>query len=60
MIRDHDIDTSFTAQNYTAPNGKVYKIYKTDKWYMSYKLMRVRYFNTLDSIKSFINQNNPK
>jgi len=57
-IRDHTLDTSFTAVNYIAPNGKVYKIYKTDKWYMSYKLIKVRYFTTLESIKSFINQNN--
>jgi hypothetical protein len=25
---------------------------------MSYKLIKVRYFSTLESIKSFINQNN--
>lgn len=57
-IRNHEIDTSFSPINYIAPNGKIYKIYKTDKWYMSYKLLKIKYFTTLESIKSFINQNN--
>ncbi|MCF7835342.1 DUF4215 domain-containing protein [Candidatus Gracilibacteria bacterium] len=57
-IWDHTIDNSFDAINHIAPNGKVYKVYKTDKGYMSYKLIKVRYFSTLESIKSFIDQNN--
>jgi len=57
-IRDHSIDNSFGPINHTAPNWKTYKIYKTNKWYMSYRLIKIRYFTTLESIKTFINQNN--
>ena len=57
-IRSHQVDTSFTPQVYIASNGKDYTIYKTDRWYMSYKLMKVRYFSSLAEIQSFINKNN--
>lgn len=30
-IRSHQVDTSFTPQTYTAPNGKQYTIYRTDR-----------------------------
>lgn len=30
-IRSHEVDTSFTPQIYTAPNGKEYTIYKTNR-----------------------------
>jgi len=30
-IRNHQVDTNFTPQNYIAPNNKEYKIYKTDR-----------------------------
>ncbi len=59
-VRSHGVDTSFTPQTYTAPNYKVYTIYKTDRWYMSYKLIKVRYFSTLSEIQYFINKNNSK
>jgi hypothetical protein len=45
---------------YDAPNGKSYTIYKTDRWYMSYKLLNVRYYSSLQDIESYINKNNPK
>lgn len=57
---DHTVDTEFTPETYTAPNGKSYVIYHTDKWYMSYKFMSVKYFNELDKMKLFIDKNNPK
>ena len=59
-IRSHQVDTNFTPQTYIAPNGKDYTIYKTDRWYMSYKLMKVRYFSTLADIQYFISHNNQK
>lgn len=59
-VRSHQVDTTFTPQTYTAPNWKTYTIYRTDRWYMSYKLMKVRYFSTLSDIQSFINKNNPR
>lgn len=59
-IRSHEVDTSFTPQTYIAPNGKSYTIYRTDRWYMSYKLIKVKYFFTLTDIQSFIAKNNPK
>ena len=58
-IWNHDIDTSFTPILYVAPNGKTYKIYKTDRWYMSYKLMSVRYYTTLAQLQNYIITNNP-
>jgi len=30
-MRSHQVDTSFTPQTYTAPNGKQYTIYRTDR-----------------------------
>ncbi len=58
-IWKHDIDTSFMPIVYAAPNTKEYKLYKTNKWFMSYKLMKVRYFTSLSEIKSYIDKNNP-
>ncbi len=57
-IRSHQVDTSFTPQTYVAPNEKTYTIYKTNRWYMSYKLLKVRYFSTLAEIQNYININN--
>jgi len=57
-IWNHQVDTTFTPQTYTAPNGKSYTIYRTDRWYMSYKLLKVRYFFTLADIQYFISSNN--
>jgi hypothetical protein len=42
-----------------APNSKSYTIYKTDRWYMSYKLMQVKYYATITELKNYINTNNP-
>jgi len=30
-VRSHQVDTSFTPQEYIAPNGKTYTLYKTDR-----------------------------
>lgn len=60
-VWDHtSLDTSFTPINYTAPNGKVFRIQKTNKWYMSFNFINPKYFWTLDDIKTHINKNNPK
>jgi len=58
-IWKHDIDRSFMPIVYAAPNSKEYKCYKTSKWFMSYKLIRVQYFDSLSSLKSYIDRNNP-
>lgn len=58
-IWKHIVDVSFTPIVYAAPNGKEYRIYKTDRWFMSYKLMNVRYYATLSELKTYINVNNP-
>ena len=55
----HTVNTSFIPIVYAAPNGKEYKIFSTDRWYMSYKLMKVKYYTTLSELKSYINRNNP-
>jgi hypothetical protein len=59
-IRNHQVDTSFTPQIYTAPNTKEYKIYKTNRWYMSYKLIKIQYFPTLTDIQAYIYKNNTR
>ena len=59
IVWDHVVDSSFTPLTYIAPNSKEYVIYNTDKGYMSYRLMKVRYFTSLLAIESFINVNNP-
>ncbi len=58
-VRDHHVDTTFTPITYLAPNSKEYRIYKTDRWYMSYRLMKVKYFNSLLELEDYINKNNP-
>lgn len=60
MGRNHTIDATFTPVVHKAPNGKEYTIQKTNKGYMSYKFLKVKYFTTLQEIKTYIDQNNPK
>ena len=59
-VRNHTVDASFTPLAYLAPNGKSYTIYKTNNGYMSYKLLKVKYFSTLTGIEAFITANNQK
>ncbi len=59
-IWDHEVDTEFDPVTYAAPNNKEYKIYHTDRWYMSYRLIKIKYFNTLEEIQNYIYQNNLK
>ena len=58
-IWTHTVDTSFNPIVYAGPNGREYKIFKTDRWFMSYKLMKVKYYTTLSELKNYINWNNP-
>lgn len=63
---NHTIDTDFDEVEYKAPNGKVYKIFKTSsKWnnpemYSSYNFVNAKYFTSLEAAKKFIDQNNKK
>ncbi len=63
---DHRVDTNFDQVSYTAPNGKVYKIFKTSsKWnnpdmYSSYNFVDAKYFTSLDAIKKYISENNKR
>ncbi len=59
-VWNHQVDTSFSPQVYTAPNGKEYTIYHTNRGYMSYKLMKVRYFSTLAELQAYIQKNNTR
>jgi hypothetical protein len=43
---------------HTAPNGKVYKIYNTDRGYMSYKFLSVKYFGSLTELTGYIDRYN--
>ena len=63
---NHKIDTDFDEVKYTAPNGKVYKIFRTSsKWnnpemYSSYDFVDAKYFTSLEAAKKFIKENNSK
>jgi len=57
-IRDHTVDTSRGPITYATANGKEYKIYKTNKGYMSYKLIKIKYFESKDAIIEYIDKNN--
>ncbi len=63
---NHTVDPDFEQVTYTAPNGKVYKIFKTSsKWnnpnmYSSYNFVDAKYFTSLEAAKKFISQNNKK
>lgn len=59
-VWDHKVDTSENPIIYAATNSKEYKIYKTNKWYMSYKLVKVQYFSTKEEIIAYIEKNNKR
>lgn len=56
-----EIDTKWFSAPYTAPNGKVYNLFKTttDK-YSSYNFIYKKYFDTLQEMKAYIDKNNPR
>ncbi len=58
LVWDHDVDSEFTPVIHTAPNGKTYKIYKTNRWFMSYKLLNVKYYSSLQELQNYIDRNN--
>lgn len=57
-VWDHEVDPEFDPVEHEAPNGKVYKIYKTNRWYMSYKLLNIKYYGSLESLTSYIDKKN--
>jgi hypothetical protein len=57
-VWDHKVDTTRNPIIYAASNSKEYKIYKTDKWFMSYKLVKVQYFPTQEEIIAYIEKYN--
>lgn len=59
-VWDHEVDTDRDPVIYAATNSKEYKIYKTDKWFMSYKLVKVQYFPTQEEIIAYIEKNNKR
>ncbi len=59
-VWDHKVDTTRTPVVYAASNSKEYKIYKTDKWFMSYKLVKIQYFSTQQEIISYIEKYNKR
>ena len=60
VVRNHIIDKDFEPITYIAPNKKEYKIYHTNKWFMSYRLANVKYYPTIEALKQYIDKNNPK
>ena len=57
----YKIDVSRSTANYKAPNGKIYKLFKTtDGQYSSYNMVIPKLFSSLQSLKTHINKNNPK
>jgi hypothetical protein len=57
-VWDHNVIPGFEPVTHTAPNGKVYKIYNTNRGYMSYKFLSVRYFGSLEELTRYIDRNN--
>lgn len=55
-VWDHTIDNSQEPQIYKPANGKEYEILLTNRGYMSYKFLKVMYFDTLDWIKAYIDK----
>ena len=61
VVRNHTVDVGFNKVTYTAPNGKVYDIYRTTTGkYFSYKMSTPIYFDSLTTIKKYINLYNKK
>lgn len=57
----YTIDKSWSTAAYTAPNGKVYNLFKTTtEKYSSYNMVIPKLFNSLQELKDHINKNNPK
>jgi hypothetical protein len=56
-----DIDNTWQAAPYKAPNGKIYYLFKTvDDRYSSYNFVSAKYFDSTQSVIMHININNPK
>lgn len=59
--RDHVIDSSRQAAPYTAPGGKVYRLFKTtDNRYSSYDFKSAKYFSSVETLKAHIYAANKK
>lgn len=55
--RNHTIDQNWQSSPYTAPNGKVYRLFKTtDDRYSSYNFVSAKYFISVDALKNHIYQ----
>jgi len=60
-VENTEIDSSRRSAPHTAPNGKIYNLYKTiDDRYSSHNFVIKRYFSTLQEMKNHIDKNNPK
>lgn len=58
---NYTIDTSRSTAAYTAPNAKVYKLFRTTNGqYGSYNMVIPKLFSTLQELKNHIYKNNPK
>ena len=59
--RDHVVDTSWQSAPYVAPNGKVYRLFKTtDDRYSSYDFKSAKYFSSVETLKAHIYNANKK
>ena len=53
------IDTTWQSAPYTAPNKKVYYLFKTvDGRYSSYTFSSAKYFDSLENVRTYIYNNN--
>jgi hypothetical protein len=54
-------DQTRASAPYTAPNGKIYNLYRTtDKKYTSSDFIFVKTFTSLKALKEYINRSNPR
>lgn len=57
----YTIDTTRSTSSYTAPNGKVYNLFKTTaNQYSAYNMVIPKLFNSLEELKNYIKINNPR
>lgn len=59
--RDHIVDSTWQSAPYTAPGGKVYRLFKTtDDRYSSYEFKSAKYFSSPETLKAHIYNANKK
>jgi hypothetical protein len=58
---NYDIDSNRFSAPYTAPNGKVYRIFRTrDNTYGAYEMRTIKLFSSVPELKAYLKSKNPR